>query len=65
MSVPYPKSVEEGRKEEERRLFYVAITRAKDNLRVSYHEKSPRMKYVEQQKPSPYFAEMVEVDDAV
>jgi DNA helicase-2/ATP-dependent DNA helicase PcrA len=64
VTVPYPKSAREGRKEEERRLFYVAITRAKDSLRVSFHEKSPRL-YDVDQEASPYFRDMVEVDDAV
>jgi DNA helicase-2/ATP-dependent DNA helicase PcrA len=64
VTVPYPKSAREGRKEEERRLFYVALTRAKDYLRVSYHEKSPRLRDCHQE-PSPYFADMAEVDDAV
>ena len=31
---PHYLAVNEGREEEERRLFYVALTRAKDNLRV-------------------------------
>ena len=61
-TIPYPKSVKEGREEEERRLFYVALTRAKDCLRVTFHEQNPRMGGY--QDPSPYFADMVEVEDA-
>jgi len=65
--IPYPKSVWEKREPEERRLFYVALTRAKDYLRVSFHEWAPRMKS-KYQDPSPYFRDMVngpEAEDAV
>jgi ATP-dependent DNA helicase Rep len=58
-TIPYPKSVEEGRENEERRLFYVALTRAKDYLRVTFHEWSPRAKS-RYHDPSPYFADMVD-----
>ncbi len=34
--VPYQKSVESGHLEEERRLLYVAMTRARDHLHLSY-----------------------------
>lgn len=34
--VPYQKSVESGHVEEERRLMYVAMTRARDHLHLSY-----------------------------
>ncbi len=57
--VPSPRSLGEKRGEEERRLFYVALTRAKDYLRVSFHEWSPR-KPNRQQDPSPYFADMMD-----
>ena len=36
--VPHSMSVDEGRENEERRLFYVALTRAKDHLHVSCFE---------------------------
>lgn len=34
--VPYQRSVEDGNIEEERRLFYVAMTRAREHLHISY-----------------------------
>ncbi len=62
-TIPYPKSVDEGREAEERRLFYVALTRAKDNLRVTFHEWSPRNKS-RYHDPSPYFWDMVDRPEA-
>ena len=34
--IPYRKSVEDGQIEEERRLMYVAMTRAREHLYLSY-----------------------------
>lgn len=34
--MPYKKALKEGSEEEERRLFYVGMTRAKDVLKISY-----------------------------
>ena len=34
--LPHERSVQEGNLEEERRLFYVAVTRAKEDLVISY-----------------------------
>ena len=34
--LPYAKSVNEGNEAEERRLLYVAMSRAKDHLQLSY-----------------------------
>ena len=35
-SIPYKKAVLEEQLEEERRLFYVGMTRAKDVLKITY-----------------------------
>jgi len=56
--VPHYLAVNEGREEEERRLFYVAITRAKDNLHVSFHESVPFKNMF--QDPSPYLEDMMD-----
>jgi DNA helicase-2/ATP-dependent DNA helicase PcrA len=45
-------STREGRGEEERRLFYVAMTRARQRLFVSYH----RQRNDRQKQPSPFLA---------
>ncbi|NEO32778.1 MAG: UvrD-helicase domain-containing protein [Symploca sp. SIO3C6] len=39
--IPYYRSLDEGRLEEEKRLFYVAMTRAKRNLLISANQKNP------------------------
>ena len=44
--------------EEERRLFYVAITRARDKLYISSCSKRKRFQTVLEQKPSPFLAEI-------
>jgi DNA helicase II / ATP-dependent DNA helicase PcrA len=59
---PNPKAVEEGNVEEERRLFYVASTRAMDELYLCY----PLLVYDKQighviQKPSRFVAELKSV----
>ena len=55
---PHYLSVNEDREPEERRLFYVAITRAKDHLQVSYHEEIPFKNST--YDPSPYLRDMME-----
>ena len=37
--IPYRKSITKDQIEEERRLFYVAMTRAKENLNIFYIDK--------------------------
>ncbi len=51
---PHIRSIEEKSEEEERRLFYVAITRAESNLIITHAEK--RMQYGKEQTqiPSPF-----------
>ena len=56
--LPHKRSYEEGRIDEERRLFYVGITRAMKKLTLSYVRW--RMKYAERQAqmPSPFLKEL-------
>ena len=49
---PYNKAKTMAEIEEERRMFYVASTRAREKLRISYIEKG------KETKPSPFLAEM-------
>lgn len=51
--VPYQKSVEDGNLEEERRLLYVAMTRARDYLHLSYtkqrfHKEAEASRFLEE-----------------
>lgn len=52
--VPYQKAVEEGSLEEERRLLYVAMTRAKDHLHLSY----TRQRFHKDAEPSRFLEEL-------
>lgn len=56
--LPHKRSYDEGRIDEERRLFYVGITRAMKKLTLSYVRW--RMKYAERQAqlPSPFLKEL-------
>lgn len=56
--LPHRRSYEEGRVDEERRLFYVGITRAKLKLTISYTR--TRMKWGQKQTslPSPFLKEL-------
>lgn len=65
-------SVEGAQMEEERRLFYVAITRAREEVHVSWAKRRTTSRGVSDRKPSPWLAsllrsaggvEVVEVDD--
>ena len=59
--IPHDKTLEEtGTDEEERRLFYVAVTRARETLYISYPE--TRMKYNEllTKNKSPFMEEIPE-----
>ena len=56
--VPFTLAVDEGRGDEERRLFYVAVTRAKDHLHVSYPEQVRKWSSIQEQDASPFMFEM-------
>ena len=51
-TLPHEGGIKEGRLEEERRLMYVAITRAKETLTISYAEHKRKFGDIERQKPS-------------
>ncbi|MDR2101940.1 MAG: UvrD-helicase domain-containing protein [Treponema sp.] len=58
--IPHERSLEEGggNIEEERRLFYVAITRARDKLFISSCRKRRRLQNIADCVPSPFLAEI-------
>ncbi|MBN2553153.1 MAG: UvrD-helicase domain-containing protein, partial [Spirochaetales bacterium] len=58
--IPHPRSLEEGMHslEEERRLFYVAITRAKRRLYLSACRSRRRRGRLEEAEPSPFLEEL-------
>ena len=56
--LPHEGSIEEGRLEEERRLMYVGITRAKERLCLSYAARSRRFGEVQVNAPSRFLAEL-------
>ncbi len=56
--IPHARSLEEGGIEEERRLFYVAITRARDKLFISSCRKRRKMQMVVECIPSPFLDEI-------
>lgn len=55
----FPSLEEEGAIEDNRRLFYVALTRAKESLTLSYHTADTNGKEI---TPSQYIAEIAESD---
>ncbi|HUZ17187.1 MAG TPA: 3'-5' exonuclease, partial [Spirochaetia bacterium] len=56
--IPHARAVEEGNIEEERRLFYVAITRAKRRLFLSSCLKRRQLREVMESAPSPFLEEL-------
>lgn len=52
--VPYQKAVESGSLEEERRLMYVAMTRAKEHLHISY----TKQRFHKETEPSRFLEEI-------
>lgn len=59
-SFPHKNAVDEQRMEEERRLMYVAITRARFYLTLSLARKKRRFGQIEIQSPSPFLGELGE-----
>jgi len=57
-SLPHDASLDEGRIEEERRLMYVGITRAKELLHLSYPKRAKRFGEVVKNEPSRFLAEL-------
>jgi ATP-dependent DNA helicase Rep len=57
-TLPHEGSVEEGRIEEERRLMYVGITRAKEQLTLSYAKRRRRFGEIISNLPSRFLAEL-------
>ncbi|MDQ6972783.1 MAG: UvrD-helicase domain-containing protein [Mariprofundaceae bacterium] len=57
-SFPHRNAVEENRMEEERRLMYVAVTRARFHLTLSCSKKRRRFGQVESNTPSPFLQEL-------
>jgi DNA helicase-2/ATP-dependent DNA helicase PcrA len=49
--------------EDERRLFYVALTRAKEQLYISYPEKIQQATLSDERFPSIFFAELQEIEE--
>ena len=59
---PYGKAVYEGNLEEERRLAYVAITRAKEKLYITYCSSRMLYGYTNQKTPSRFLSEIPAAD---
>jgi ATP-dependent DNA helicase Rep len=57
-SLPHEASLDEGRLEEERRLMYVGITRAKELLHLSYPKRAKRFGEVVRNEPSRFLTEL-------
>jgi ATP-dependent DNA helicase Rep len=61
-TLPHAASLEEGRLDEERRLFYVGITRARERLCLAYAERSRRYGEILANEPSRFLAELPQAD---
>jgi ATP-dependent DNA helicase Rep len=61
-TLPHEAGIDEGRLEEERRLFYVGITRARQRLTLSYAETKQRFGSVVRQTPSRFLLELPAAD---
>ena len=60
--LPHAAGVEDGRTEEERRLLYVGITRAREGLCLSYGARSRRYGEIVANEPSRFLAELPAAD---
>ena len=61
-SFPHEASIDEGRLDEERRLMYVGITRAKEQLALSFTRRKRRFGEIIANDPSRFLAELPESD---
>ena len=61
-TLPHEGSVAEGRLEEERRLMYVGVTRAKEQLTLSYAKRKRRFGEILANEPSRFLKELPRVD---
>ncbi|GIX35069.1 MAG: ATP-dependent DNA helicase Rep [Lysobacteraceae bacterium] len=61
-TLPHEASLDEGRLEEERRLMYVAITRARELLVLSHSRQARRFGELQRLQPSRFLAELPEQD---
>jgi ATP-dependent DNA helicase Rep len=61
-TLPHEGSIEEGRLDEERRLFYVGLTRAKELLTLSHAATKQRFGQIVRLDPSRFFAELPDAD---
>jgi ATP-dependent DNA helicase Rep len=61
-TLPHEASLDEGRLEEERRLFYVGITRARERLWLSHSEQAQRYGQRVQLSPSRFLDELPATD---
>lgn len=57
-TLPHEGGINEGRLDEERRLMYVAITRAKETLCISYADHKRKFGDIERQTPSRFIDEL-------
>ncbi|MBS0194108.1 MAG: UvrD-helicase domain-containing protein [Proteobacteria bacterium] len=61
-TLPHEASLDEGRLDEERRLFYVGITRAKQALYLSHSRQAKRWGGIESRRPSRFLNELPAAD---
>ena len=61
-TLPHEASLDEGHLEEERRLFYVGITRAKESVYLSHSRETKRWGGIEQRRPSRFLDELPAAD---